>query len=171
MVLFTSIFTGFAIFLTTSAIPLTIPLGATGRSLSISEDGETVSIDGKAINLARALNQASACEHRGHEKGKGAHGKGEASSNVTSAASSNAKAIYFLTNAANNSVVALKVAADGTLSDGSITATGGAGLSGVDSTGAPAAPDSLFSQGAVKVAGNVCLPSPLSEPRADQASS
>jgi len=30
-------------------------------------------------------------------------------------------------------------------------------MSGVDSTGAPAAPDSLFSQGAVKVAGNVSL--------------
>jgi hypothetical protein len=71
-------------------------------------------------------------------------------------ASAGAKAVYFITNAAQNSVVALKVAADGTLSDGSITATGGAGLAGIDgSTNAPAAPDSLFSQGAVKVAGNV----------------
>jgi len=71
-----------------------------------------------------------------------------------SGATTNAKAIYFITNAASNSVVALKVASDGTVSDGSITATGGAGMSGVGSTGAPAAPDSLFSQGAVKVAGN-----------------
>lgn len=52
--------------------------------------------------------------------------------------------------------MALKVAADGTLSDGSITATGGAGLSGIEN-GGPAAPDSLFSQGAVKVAGNVSI--------------
>lgn len=72
------------------------------------------------------------------------------------AANTNAKAVYFITNAAQNSVVALKVAEDGTLSDGSITATGGAGMSGIDgSTNLTAAPDSLFSQGAVKVAGNV----------------
>jgi hypothetical protein len=72
------------------------------------------------------------------------------------AAAANAKAIYFITNDACNSVVALKVAADGTLSDGSITGTGGAGMNAIDSaTGGPAAPDALFSQGAVKVAGNV----------------
>jgi len=72
------------------------------------------------------------------------------------AAKPNAKAVYFITNAAQNSIVALKVAADGTLRDGSITATGGAGMSGIDgSTNLTAAPDSLFSQGAVKVAGNV----------------
>jgi hypothetical protein len=71
-------------------------------------------------------------------------------------AAANAKAIYFITNDACNSVVALKVAADGTLSDGSITGTGGAGMNAIDSaTGGPAAPDALFSQGAVKVAGNV----------------
>jgi len=71
-------------------------------------------------------------------------------------AAANAKAIYFITNNACNSVVALKVAADGTLSDGSITGTGGAGMNAIDSaTGGPAAPDALFSQGAVKVAGNV----------------
>ncbi|RDW58663.1 hypothetical protein BP6252_13139 [Coleophoma cylindrospora] len=76
---------------------------------------------------------------------------------ATSNTTATTKAVYFMTNAANNSIVALKVAADGTLSDGSITATGGAGMSGVDSTGAPAAPDSLFSQGAVKVIGNKLL--------------
>ena len=56
--------------------------------------------------------------------------------------------------------MALRVANDGTLSDGSITNTGGNGMSGINgSTGKAAAPDSLFSQGAVKVAGNVgfCL--------------
>lgn len=72
------------------------------------------------------------------------------------AATTNAKAIYFITNDPCNSVVALKVATDGTLSDGSITGTGGAGMNGIlSATGGPAAPDSLFSQGAVKVAGNV----------------
>lgn len=67
----------------------------------------------------------------------------------------NAKAVYFITNEACNSVVALRVAPNGTLSDGSITPTGGAGMIGVDSKGAPAVPDALFSQGAVKVSGNV----------------
>jgi hypothetical protein len=152
MVRFTSVFTCLALLLATSAMPVTIPLGTTGQSLSISEDGKTISVDGQSINLSQALNARGVCKH----EGKKHHGKGGASSNSTAAPSA-AKAIYFITNAAENSIVALKVAADGTLSDGSITPTGGAGMSGVDSTGAPAAPDSLFSQGAVKVAGNVRL--------------
>jgi hypothetical protein len=154
MVLFTSLFTCFAILLAASAAPLTIPLGTTGQSLSVSEDGQTISIDGEVIDLSQGLNHIGTCKHGG---GRQQHGKGGASANSTSAVSTNAKAVYFLTNAANNSIVALKVAADGTLSDGSITSTGGAGMSGVDSTGAPAAPDSLFSQGALKVAGNVTI--------------
>jgi hypothetical protein len=51
--------------------------------------------------------------------------------------------------------MALKVAADGTLSDGSLTSTGGAGGNGVNAKGAPNDPDALFSQGAITVAGNV----------------
>lgn len=74
---------------------------------------------------------------------------------VVNGTASMAKAIYFITNDAQNSVVALKVAEDGTLSDGSITSTGGAGMTGVDANGLPAVPDGLFSQGAVKVAGKV----------------
>jgi hypothetical protein len=154
MVLFTSILTCLAMLLAASAMPLTVPLGTTGQSLSISEDGQTISVDGKVINVRQAMKHAGTCKHGG---GRQQHGKGGASSNSTSTSSTNAKAVYFITNAANNAVVALKVAADGTLSDGSITSTGGAGMSGVDSTGAPAAPDSLFSQSAVKVAGNVHL--------------
>jgi hypothetical protein len=162
MVRFTSVFTCLALALATSAAPLVFPLGITGeigetgQSLSISADGKSITVDGKSINLSQLHNASGSCKHGGGKK----HGKGGASSNSTAAASAapaNAKAIYFMTNAANNSIVALKVAADGTLSDGSITATGGAGMSGVDSTGAPAAPDSLFSQGSVKVAGNVRL--------------
>lgn len=69
-----------------------------------------------------------------------------------------AKAVYFLTNDAKNSVVALKVNADGTLSDGSITLTGGSGASGINGmTNAAAGPDSLFSQSALKADGNVGL--------------
>lgn len=70
----------------------------------------------------------------------------------------NAKAVYFLTNEAKNSVVALKVDADGTLSDGSIALTGGSGASGIDSkNNATAGPDSLFSQSALKAEGNVSM--------------
>lgn len=71
-----------------------------------------------------------------------------------------AKAIYFISNeATNNAVIAMTVAANGTLSMGSSTLTGGAGASAIESsTGLPAGPDALFSQGAVKVAGNVSSP-------------
>jgi hypothetical protein len=123
----------------TSAAPLTIPFGNNGESLTISNDGQSISIGGHTVNLGQA----------GGGKRKGGKGGGAA------AAGLNAKAIYFMTNTANNSIVALKVAADGTVSNGSVTATGGAGMSGVDASGAPAAPDALFSQGSVKVAGNV----------------
>ena len=72
------------------------------------------------------------------------------------------KAAYFLTNQAQNSVVALHIAADGTLTDGSITATGGNGGAEVNpATGAPTLPDGLASQGAIRVAGNVRSSTPL----------
>ncbi|CAF9915808.1 MAG: hypothetical protein HETSPECPRED_002588 [Heterodermia speciosa] len=82
-----------------------------------------------------------------------------ANTSPKAAAQPNAKAIYLLTNdAAGNSIVALKVAADGTLSDGSITPTGGNGASGTDGkTKAPAAPDALFSQSALKVEGSMLV--------------
>jgi hypothetical protein len=143
--------------ITTTAVPLTVPLGSTGRSLTISDDGQTISIEGRTVALAQLMSRSASCES---DRKKSGHKSAESGARTSS--SMNAKAIYFMTNAANNSIVALKVAADGTLSDGSITATGGAGMSGLDSSGAPAAPDSLFSQGSVKVAGNVRLP--LSHP-------
>jgi hypothetical protein len=163
MVQLSSLLAVLAIAFTTSAAPLTVPLGSTGRSLTISSDGQSISVGGQTINLSKAMAGAASCStgKKGGRKGAGAGagaGQGGAAANSTTAATTNAKAIYFITNAANNSIVALKVAADGTLSDGSITATGGAGMNGVDSTGAPAAPDALFSQGAVKVAGSVIIP-------------
>ena len=67
------------------------------------------------------------------------------------------KALYFITNDANNSVVAIPISKNGTLSDGSLTATGGAGSNEVDATGKPLAPDALSSQGSVRVAGKVSI--------------
>lgn len=123
------------------ASPVLVPIRISGESFSISKESKTINTS--------------------NNSGRGPHGKcsqtGEHKENEdsdTPPAPINAKALYFLSNAAQNEVVALKVAADGTLSDGSLTCTGGAGMTGVDAQGVPAIPDALFSQGAVKVLGN-----------------
>lgn len=73
----------------------------------------------------------------------------------------NAKAVYLLSNEVQNSVVALKVNSDGTLSPGSVHLTGGKGGASIDSaTNKTAVTDVLISQSALKVDGNVCT-SPL----------
>jgi hypothetical protein len=163
MVCISNLLAGIALAFTISAAPLTVPLGTSGQSLTISEDGGTITVGGQAINISQALSLSDVCSGKGKggaSKGRGG-GNGKGSGTGSTTTPTNAKALYFITNSANNSIVALNVAADGTLSDGSITATGGAGMNGVDSTGAPAAPDALFSQGAVKVLGNVS-PTPSS---------
>jgi len=66
-----------------------------------------------------------------------------------------AKAIYLLTNDQSNAVVALPIAADGTLSQGTVTPTGGEGSNSVNAMQQPAAPDALLSQAALTIAGNV----------------
>ncbi|KAF4621516.1 hypothetical protein G7Y89_g14558 [Cudoniella acicularis] len=134
MVQLLSLLAGLALICATSAVPLS----------------ETNSLAAREIEIEEFEARGPSCESRGgHHKGKPA---------PAAAAITNAKAVYFITNAANNSVVALKVNADGSLSDGSVTATGGAGMSGVlIAGGAVAAPDALFSQGAVKVAGNMLV--------------
>ncbi|EED20230.1 conserved hypothetical protein [Talaromyces stipitatus ATCC 10500] len=69
-------------------------------------------------------------------------------------APSGAKAIYFLTNEHSNSVVAIAVGANGTLSGGVKVATGGNGGSTVNSTGGSNGPDALGSQSALTVVDN-----------------
>ncbi|KIW16325.1 hypothetical protein PV08_06376 [Exophiala spinifera] len=65
------------------------------------------------------------------------------------------KAIYLITNDQTNSVVALPIGADGKLSNGSVTATGGSGSNSIDSSnGMPAAPDALVAQSSLTRAGN-----------------
>lgn len=84
---------------------------------------------------------------------------------TTASAAKGAKAVYFITNEAQNAIVALKVNADGTLSEGSTTLTGGQGASGVDGAkNSTAGPDALFSQSAVKADGNVNPPGPTPYP-------
>ncbi|KAK3392907.1 hypothetical protein B0H63DRAFT_504916 [Podospora didyma] len=70
-----------------------------------------------------------------------------------STASVAGKAVYFITNDQVNSVVALPIGADGTLSPGTVTATGGAGSVALNSKNEPATPDALVSQSALTLAG------------------
>ena len=78
------------------------------------------------------------------------------SSAPTGHAQSQPKAVYFMTNTPQNNIIALPVAQDGTLAQGTMTPTGGQGLQGTNAmTGQPAAPDGLSSQDSVVVAGRV----------------
>jgi hypothetical protein len=151
MVQWYSLLAGCAVLVTILAAPIAFPIGNIGQSLSISEDGQTISIEGRTLYFRHEAGNAQSCSTgRG-----GKHGLGTGMKGVGNGTATMAKAIYFITNDAQNSIVALKVAGDGTLSDGSVTSTGGAGMTGVDANGSPAVPDGLFSQGAVKVAGKV----------------
>jgi hypothetical protein len=73
------------------------------------------------------------------------------------------KAIYFLTNDAENAVVALPIGKDGMLTAGTVTKTGGKGSNAIDGmTKMPAAPDGLVSQSSLTIVDNVrssaCIP-------------
>ncbi|KAI8963454.1 hypothetical protein F5Y11DRAFT_319329 [Daldinia sp. FL1419] len=66
------------------------------------------------------------------------------------------KAVYFLSNDANNSIVALPIQPDGTLKAGKKNPVNGAGSNALDgTTRKPAAPDALVSQSSITIAGNV----------------
>jgi hypothetical protein len=113
--------------------------------------------------VASAHSRAIDPHHHGHGAGHGGWANRMTGCPPTGAATAQAKAIYFMTNQATNSVIAIPVSANGTLSGGTSIGTGGAGSNLIDtSTNEPAAPDALASQGAVKVEGNVNL-RPFSE--------
>jgi hypothetical protein len=66
------------------------------------------------------------------------------------------KALYFLTNNKQNAVVALPIGMDGTLSEGTVTATGGMGSNSIDgATNETTGPDALVGQAALTIAGQV----------------
>jgi hypothetical protein len=116
-----------------------------------------------AILASSALAAPGNPHHRRPKGPKG--GKGGAGAPAPPAAppaapaAGNPVALYFQTNKAGNMIVAVPVGADGTLSAGTLTPTGGDGGNLVDpATGNPNALDPLASQGSVRVAGNVCLP-------------
>lgn len=129
-----------------------------------------------SVTLVAATSVSSAVlDPRHYQKGTGANTQGEGCQNKEgdvmsmetnagggsqAAAAKTGKAIYFMTNADDNSIVALPILEDGKIVDGSITATGGKGGVQVDpKTGLPTLPDGTASQGAVRVAGDVsCNP-------------
>lgn len=77
-------------------------------------------------------------------------------SRAATCSAASGKAIYFITNNKQNAVVALPIAADGTLSKGTVTGTGGQGGNTIDgSTNSSAGPDALASQASLTVAGQV----------------
>jgi hypothetical protein len=95
------------------------------------------------------------CHHE-HVVGHGGRANWLTGCPPTGATTAQAKAIYFMTNQATNSVIAIPVSANGTLSGGTSIGTRGAGSNLIDTaTNEPAAPDALASQGSVKVEGNV----------------
>ncbi|KAL4816190.1 hypothetical protein BDW67DRAFT_175679 [Aspergillus spinulosporus] len=61
------------------------------------------------------------------------------------------RAIYLLTNNAENAIVGVPIQKNGLLGDAQATLTGGSGQRALQNDGQPAGPDSLFSQGAVTV--------------------
>ncbi|KAK8012073.1 nucleotide binding protein-like protein [Apiospora arundinis] len=66
------------------------------------------------------------------------------------------KAIYTISNDQQNAVIAMPVQADGMVGKATSTATGGTGANGIDgSKNEPSAPDALFSQSALTVAGKL----------------
>ncbi|KAK0639638.1 hypothetical protein B0T16DRAFT_463289 [Cercophora newfieldiana] len=65
------------------------------------------------------------------------------------------RALYFITNDETNSVVALPIGADGRLSPGTVTPTGGSGSVALNADNQPATPDALVSQSALAIAGNL----------------
>lgn len=118
----------------------------------------------KLLSAALALSLVvDAAPHRNNAKGrhggkKGKAGKGGAAGAAAQAQAATGQAIYFLTNDAQNAVVALPIGADGTLSAGSVTATGGSGSNSIDgSTNTTAAPDALVGQSSLTIAGQVSL--------------
>ena len=137
--------------LLSTSLALTIPLGTTGLTITISADGQEAQMNnGQKVDLSPVMEMAK-------QKTPAAECAAPAAA-PAAAAKGNAKAIYFLSNDAKNNIVALKVGADGKLSKGSMTSTQGKGGLGVDADGKPALPDGTFSQSVLRVEGSVRLP-------------
>ncbi|KAI2775231.1 hypothetical protein F4815DRAFT_487439 [Daldinia loculata] len=65
------------------------------------------------------------------------------------------KVVYFLSNDADNSIIALPIQPDGTLKAGKKTSVNGVGSNTLNAMKQPAAPDALVSQSSITISGNV----------------
>ncbi|CAI9628268.1 hypothetical protein GT037_002274 [Alternaria burnsii] len=111
----------------------------------------------KTILLALLPSIAAAAPHQQHRAGTDQaqqHGGMSCMQQPNAGKPAVGKAIYMLTNDAENAVVALPIGADGMLSKGKVMKTGGAGSVAVDAEGKPATPDALVGQSALTIAGN-----------------
>lgn len=72
------------------------------------------------------------------------------------------KVVYFLSNDADNSIIALPIQPDGTLKAGKKTSVNGVGSNTLNAMKQPAAPDALVSQSSITISGNVGLTYTLS---------
>ena len=107
--------------------------------------------------LALFSSTTAAAPHQTHRAGPNHQQDGSSCSQQQEpGAAATGKAIYFLTNDAENAVVALAIGSDGLLSKGTTTKTGGAGSNSISgATGQKAAPDALVGQSALTVVGQV----------------
>ncbi|KAH8640751.1 hypothetical protein IG631_03692 [Alternaria alternata] len=120
----------------------------------------------KTILLALLPSIAAAAPHQQHRAGADQaqqHGGMSCMQQPNAGKPAVGRAIYMLTNDAENAVVALPIGADGMLSKGKVMKTGGAGSVAVDAEGKPATPDALVGQSALTIAGNVGFSIPMSE--------
>ncbi|RYO68881.1 hypothetical protein AA0116_g1068 [Alternaria tenuissima] len=111
----------------------------------------------KTILLALLPSVAVAAPHQQHRAGADQaqqHGGMSCMQQPNAGKPAVGRAIYMLTNDADNAVVALPIGADGMLSKGKVMKTGGAGSVAVDAEGKPATPDALVGQSALTIAGN-----------------
>ncbi|CAN9245528.1 unnamed protein product [Alternaria alternata] len=111
----------------------------------------------KTILLALLPSVAVAAPHQQHRAGADQaqqHGGMSCMQQPTAGKPAIGRAIYMLTNDAENAVVALPIGADGMLSKGKVMKTRGAGSVAVDAEGKPATPDALVGQSALTIAGN-----------------
>ncbi|KAB2110372.1 hypothetical protein AG0111_0g491 [Alternaria gaisen] len=111
----------------------------------------------KTILLALLPSVAVAAPHQQHRAGAGQaqqHGGMSCMQQPNAGKPAVGRAIYMLTNDAENAVIALPIGADGMLSKGKVMKTGGAGSVAVDAEGKPATPDALVGQSALTIAGN-----------------
>ena len=105
------------------------------------------------LALSLSLTGTVECHPRSRPQGP------QGTAGVPSSNLNNAKALYFLTNNAENAVVAVELDGNGLVTGrSSVTATLGEGANGIDgATGQPAIPDALFSQSALTSVDGVCF--------------